>query len=545
MTVMSAAVRAGAMSRNVPVIVRYIAAALSGLALAIPYLEPALYIFSWVAFVPLLFAVNRQPIGRCYRLSLTCGLVFYCSAASWIVNFFQSYNGLGAQASYLTALLFWLYCSHLLVFLVVAFRLLVRISGVSALWVFPFLVSVCFRYYPMLFPVQLGESQSQFILGLQPIEFFGVSSLDYMIGLVNVLIFMKLRDVFAGGFGVARRRSAFGSFMRGHGLSSLCALGLVVGWFCYGGYALLTWDERILGWEARKIGLVQPNEAPSAKVPLPAGGYSRSYPPELALSEQLGEFDAEFIVWPETRYKGYFKHAVVRSSFARTIKQLNTPIVFQDTEYVAEAGSQRMYNSAVYLNADGLLSSTYRKIKRVPLGEYVPLIGWSEPFKQWFYRQTGGFFVDFSAGSEPGLFLVGDIGVVPLICYEIMVPELSASAVGAGAKGKVLLALSNNSWFGDSAQPYQHFNASRLRSVESRVPLIHVTNNGPSGVVLPNGRLAFESDHGVIQAAVVAMPFSSDSGGSFFSAYPFIWSWLMLAIFLLLCFCSVFSVQKK
>lgn len=60
-------------------------------------------------------------------------------------------------------------------------------------------------------------------------------------------------------------------------------------------------------------------------------------------------------------------------------------------------------------------------------------------------------------------------------------------------QGTVLIGLSSNGWFGDTVQPYQHVNASILRAVENRLPFVHVLNNGPSVVVLPNGRVVFQS----------------------------------------------------
>src|SRR5690606_41531313 len=57
------------------------------------------------------------------------------------------------------------------------------------------------------------------------------------------------------------------------------------------------------------------------------------------------------------------------------------------------------------------------------------------------------------------------------ICYESAFPEFMAGAIGADAPGKVIVILSQDSWFGRSRQPYQHLWQSALRAVENRVPV--------------------------------------------------------------------------
>jgi apolipoprotein N-acyltransferase len=50
-------------------------------------------------------------------------------------------------------------------------------------------------------------------------------------------------------------------------------------------------------------------------------------------------------------------------------------------------------------------------------------------------------------------------------------------------------------------------NASILRAVENRLPFVHVMNNGPSVVVLPNGRVLFQSQFREAGGYLVDVPY--------------------------------------
>jgi apolipoprotein N-acyltransferase len=118
-----------------------------------------------------------------------------------------------------------------------------------------------------------------------------------------------------------------------------------------------------------------------------------------------------------------------------------------------------------------------------------------------------GFTTSLQRGTEHAAFNLGALTVIPLICYETLFPSFVQSAVPPQTQGTVLIGLSNNGWFGDTVQPFQHVNASILRAVENRVPFVHVLNNGPSIVALPNGRIIFESTAREAGGYLVEVPY--------------------------------------
>lgn len=147
----------------------------------------------------------------------------------------------------------------------------------------------------------------------------------------------------------------------------------------------------------------------------------------------------------------------------------------------AEAGIGRLWNSLHALNAKGEIIGTYDKHHLVPFGEYTPLrslLG--------LVKLTAGD-VDFSPGPGPvTLDLPGLPPVSPLICYEAIFP---GQVVASGPRPEWLLNMTNDSWFGTSSGPFQHFASARTRAVEEGLPLIRVANAGVSVVIDGYGRI--------------------------------------------------------
>jgi apolipoprotein N-acyltransferase len=77
------------------------------------------------------------------------------------------------------------------------------------------------------------------------------------------------------------------------------------------------------------------------------------------------------------------------------------------------------------------------------------------------------------------------------LCYEIIYPELTRTMVARGAE--VIVTISNDSWFGNTAAPYQHLAMAVFRSIENRRYLLRSTSNGISALVDPAGRIIYQS----------------------------------------------------
>ncbi|WP_373188061.1 apolipoprotein N-acyltransferase, partial [Halopseudomonas sp.] len=309
--------------------------------------------------------------------------------------------------------------------------------------------------------------------------------------------------------------------------------------------SLSVWDTRMQDWQLRRIGLVQPNDAVSLAVPEPPKGFSRENPEEMAATMRLAEAGAQVVIWPEARYKGYFDHFSVRQAYAETLARSGVALIFHDAEKRWQGGEEVHYNSVMHVDRQGQEAGLYRKMRRMPFGEYRPDF-FSLPGLNWLTTQLFGEFLrPLAAGTDHAEFSVDGMRLVPKVCYETAFPTDVAEAIGSDAAGKVLLFVSQDNWFGETTQPFQHRAMSVVRAVENRVPMIHLINNGPSVVAAPNGR-ALASTPAFSRAELVAdLRFSPAAGGSFYSRYPDSFGHVIHGALILLCLVGLLSRRRR
>jgi len=78
------------------------------------------------------------------------------------------------------------------------------------------------------------------------------------------------------------------------------------------------------------------------------------------------------------------------------------------------------------------------------------------------------------------------------ICYESSFPAYVRELVAQGPQ--LLVNLSDDSWFGDTAEPEQHLAHAVLRAIESRRDLVRATGSGVSAFVTAAGEVRHRSE---------------------------------------------------
>lgn len=191
------------------------------------------------------------------------------------------------------------------------------------------------------------------------------------------------------------------------------------------------------------------------------------------------------LVWPESAFPFLLTHRPeVLSAIAELLPD-GTTLVTGAVRADERAGKPvEAFNSVLVIDDRGVIVAAYDKVRLVPFGEYVPL--------RWFFnlfgiRQLIALPEGFSAGaSRLTLTLPGAAPFAPLICYEIIFP---GAVLASKLRPGWILNLTNDTWFGETPGPYQHFLQGRIRAVEEGLPVVRAANSGISGIIDPFGRI--------------------------------------------------------
>lgn len=122
------------------------------------------------------------------------------------------------------------------------------------------------------------------------------------------------------------------------------------------------------------------------------------------------------------------------------------------------------------------------------------------------------------------------VQISPLICYEVIFPGATVNRTPSAPA--LMINVTNDGWYGDSAGPRQHLAMGRFRAIEEAVPLARSANTGISGVFDAYGRLIASAPLDQAQALNVALPKSGMSFYPIFGDLPvifFVISFLLVA----------------
>jgi apolipoprotein N-acyltransferase len=186
---------------------------------------------------------------------------------------------------------------------------------------------------------------------------------------------------------------------------------------------------------------------------------------------------ADLILWPEVPAPFYLNEAPFRAYTAQVAQAAQTPLLFGAVGFTPQ---KEPLNSAEMLDPSGKVLDRYDKINLVPFGEFIPpLFGWVNKIT----KEIG----DFVPGDRVVIFPVGEHKLGAFICYESAFPDLVRQFTRSGAQ--VLVNLSNDGYFGNSAAHAQHLEIARMRAAENRRWILRATNDGISAAIDPRGRV--------------------------------------------------------
>jgi apolipoprotein N-acyltransferase len=430
-----------------------------------------LYFLSWpgydawplslVAFVPLLWILERTRATRQWQIAVALGwvsgVVKSVGGFYWLYETLVAFARMPRPACALLAALIWLYQGSSLALFSWLYvrarshRLAVLPSAVCALciveWVFP-----------ELFPHYFGLSLHRLPRALQIADLGGPLAITAALMSANVAALALLSRL-----RVATARDLTWA-------ASLCAATLA-----YGCYRVDEVDARVAVARKLEVVVIQANLSVEEKRRENGDGLRRHFELSAAISPK-----PDLIVWPET-VADYDNVASVPTGLRE--HAIGTPVLLGARLRHADDGGMRRYaNAALLTDAQGEVAASYHKVKLLPFAEYVPF-GESYPGLYTLLPRPRRFL----PGVLPPMLQFGELRLGVSICYEDIFADFIADGVGEHAP-HLLVNLTNDAWFGNTIEPHQHAALAKLRAVEHHRSFVRATNSGVSEFIDPVGR---------------------------------------------------------
>ncbi len=253
----------------------------------------------------------------------------------------------------------------------------------------------------------------------------------------------------------------------------------------------------------------------------------------LNMSQTNPNQKADVIIWGETASPFPLDLDKIHLQKIQNILTPNSVLVTGSIRYEINADyTYNPANSIIVVGKDGV-KDWYNKSHLVPFGEYIPF---RKHLPSWIRTITQPIG-NFQAGEGPKTMQINNIPPFGgLVCYEIIFPH---KIINKANKPEWIINVSNDGWYGNSAGPYQHLAAAKMRAIEEGVTIARVANNGISALIAPSGQILGKIEYNKIGSLDLSLPVKT----SFYTPYSQYGNFPIL----ILCIITIvfFSLRKK
>jgi apolipoprotein N-acyltransferase len=438
-----------------------------------------------------------------------------------------------------------------------------------------------------LFPYYFGNLLAGNLYFSQNVEYIGVYGLSVLVFIVSYALFRS-----------------FGLFLRWNQRSKktihkllLWPLGLVI-FFFFTGVALYVKWKNVSPAFSQNVMMIQPD----APLEFRDGRFRETIENLMQKIEDLAAKGAkdtrpDIIVLPESGVPFFSTHnteatTLYNRSYYERFEALmyllavkyKASVYFNEVDAVFLGGkprkeNQRFFNSSVVFDPNGNRKDSYHKVYLLAFGEYFPLgetfpiiydiipqVGrflpgqsqnlldyynpkteipaWNKSHLRWmdssFMNMKG--FRDYYQEREVELETKGKF--LPLICYEVIIPEFVRKFYSEG-NPDFIINITNDKWYGKSMESFQHLELARLRSIEHRRWMVRSTNSGTSVFVNHLGEVVSDVFTGLETSEVYSTKVDIiRTGPRFYVQFGNLLAWLYLlgtGIY----FLQFFLIKKK
>jgi apolipoprotein N-acyltransferase len=458
------------------------------MVLAVPSFD--LWPLMWVALAPQLWvAIGSRTPRRAFLHGWLTGIAANTVAFYWMDGLLERFGHMPALEAVPIMMLLTTYQGLEFGLLSLGVYLIRGRSRLPLAVLAPLVMVTIELLVPQIFPFYLAISQAWVAPVIQIADATGPLGVTALLVAVNGALVDAL----------ARRRAGPGRWAALRPLA-FAALALVAD-LGYGALRLRQVDARRAAAPKVKTGLVQANVGILEK--WDPHEFARLLDLHQRLSSTLAGQGAELVVWPESSYP-YPLPRTFAQDFAAADPRLvrrgfETSLLFGAVTLTPGAHHTRAdrypYNTAIMMDRSGAVTGTFDKVFLMLFGEYIPFYDSIPWFTKIFPEAS-----NFNRGDTPAVFPLrlspaaggGAFKLGPLICYEDILPAFTrrVSALGPNA----LVNITNDAWFGRTAEPRQHLALAVFRTVENRLEMVRAVNTGVSAHVDAGGRVLAATD---------------------------------------------------
>ncbi|MFH1715490.1 MAG: apolipoprotein N-acyltransferase [Elusimicrobiota bacterium] len=483
---------------------------LSGVLLTLSFPRSNMFIFAWIALVPMLIALwNESDIKHAVSGALITGITAYLGIMYWIVPMC-----LVAGIHIIPGVLFLFALSLYMALYVIIWGSIAFLLRNKAKNIFIGLLlagswaglEVIRNYMITGFPwALLGYSQWNNLYMIQIAEYGGVYGISFMLVLFNYLL---------AGF-----------INRENGRVRKYAAGMLIIFLLTVSFGFIAMRREIPKDNKIKFSIIQGNVDQYKKFDNDFKLFIMQRYKDLVLREESRNSD--IILWPETSFPSVYPDSLYMSRWLSGVviesgtKNIIGTLIKENNAY---------YNGAVYFNSDGKEIGKYAKMHLVPFGEVFPFRNILGKIFPVVYNLGG-----VTRGKKTSLFKINNALIGIGVCFEILFPDEVRNQVKNGAN--ILCNISNDAWYLDTSAPWQHLSYSVFRAIENRRMVVRSANTGVSAVIDEKGRII--KSLGLFKTGVLTADVYAMSGLTFYTQYGYIF----IVIFLLTLIITLIKIK--
>lgn len=484
-------------------------AALSGVLYFVGFVGFDVWPLIFVFIVPLLIALEGVRLRTAFLLGAVSGMVAMMGGYYWVVHLLRAFAGLNLPLAILGYVLLCIYQGLYVGFIAVLVRFFDERLSVPAIYALPIAWCAVELAFPFIFPSFVGNALYEVSILTQIVDLFGMYGLSALICLVNAglyLLWVARRD----------RKKANRLHVSLAGAALLLAI-------IYGAVRIPAVEEQIASAPKLEVAMIQTNLGARDKAEKRAEFIRR----HQAMSREVLEAhpDLDLIVWPESAYNRWIRKDTIDLS-KTVMDRIPAPAIFGALTWdkgVPGEGRRRIYNTAVATSSTGHIVEQFDKVELLVFGETIPLIDTFPQIRSWFPRTS-----TFTRGTNFVNFEVAGTALMPMICYEDIIPSFVRKMWRKAGPAEVLVNVTNDSWYGDTHEPLIHLALATFRSIETRRALIRSTNTGISAFVDPVGRIVARTGQWTRETLVGEVPMNKSRESTVYMVVGDILGWLSL-----------------